>query len=164
MSLIPWKGKQRDIDWEEWMERSPVGSLRREMDRLFDRFFGAGEAASGGELSRAMRWMPSLDVAETEKEVTVRAELPGVDPKDIDISISGQTLTVSGEKKEVTERRGESSFHSERCFGAFRRTVPLPVPVDEEKASAEYKKGVLTIRLTKSASAMPKRISVRAGE
>ena len=107
---------------------------------------------------------PAIDVSETDTEVVVRAEVAGVDPRGIDVSLSGQTLTIGGEKKESTETQGENWYRSERRFGSFRRTLQLPAPVDTEKVSAEHKNGVLTVRLKKLQSALPKRIPVRSSD
>jgi len=160
MSLIPWKGKQRESD--DSSELSPIGSFRHEMDRLFDRFFGgAWDLAREGSFPWN-EWMPSLDVSETDTEVVVRAEVAGVDPKGIEVSLSGQTLTIAGEKKESTETKSENHYRSERRFGSFRRSLQLPAAVDSEKVSAEHKNGVLTVRLKKLQSAQPKKIQVRS--
>lgn len=163
MNLTPWKGKRRENLGELGWPGSTLGTLRSEMDRLFDRFFGGMWSDEPG-LSTGLGFLPSLDVSETEKEITVRAELPGVDPKDLNITISGQTLTLSGEKQESVERKDENFFHSERRFGSFRRTVQLPTPVDSEKVNAEFKNGVIHIRMEKVQAAIPKRITVRGSK
>jgi HSP20 family protein len=105
-------------------------------------------------------WSPSLDLSESEKEITVRAEIPGVDPENIDIAVSGNVLTISGEKKEEYEERSQSVFRAERRFGSFRRSVALPDFVDTEHVSADYDKGVLTIHLAKSEKDVARRIPV----
>jgi len=162
MSLIPWRGKQRQRD--DHVESFPLSGFRQEMDRLFDRFFGGtwGLMPEGG--FPGGEWLPSLDVSETDSEVLVRAEVAGVDPKAIDISLSGPMLTIAGEKKESFESQNENCYRSERRFGAFRRSLQLPAEVDQEKVSAEHKNGVLTIRLKKLQSAKPKKIPVRSSE
>jgi len=160
MSLIPWKGKQRDPD--EPADISPIGGFRQEMDRLLERFFGgAWDLAREGSYPWN-KWIPSLDISETEAEVVIRAEVAGVDPKGIELSLSGQTLTIAGEKKETTETESENYYRAERRFGSFRRSLQLPAAVDSEKVSAEHKNGVLTVRLPKLKSAQPKRIQVRS--
>ena len=161
MSLIPWKGKQRDDELDA--AASPMGYFRSEMDRLFDRFFGDTWAMAREGFGGAA-WAPSIDVAETDTEITIRAEVPGIDAKDIDISLTGQTLTVSGEKKETTETRGANYYRSERRFGSFRRSLQLPATVDPEKVSATQKDGILMIRLQKRESAVPKRIPVKPSD
>ncbi|UCC75134.1 MAG: Hsp20/alpha crystallin family protein [Gemmatimonadota bacterium] len=145
-----------------------MSRFHSDIDRLFERFFdepffGAGRLPS--QLgSWAGTWSPSVDVSEGEDEITVCVELPGVDPKDIDVSLSGDALTVSGEKREESEERREGYYHVERRFGSFRRTVPLPAPVDEEKIVAEYDKGVLTVRIEKAAAATARRIPIQVAK
>jgi HSP20 family protein len=134
--------------------------MRNEMDRLFESFF---RNPFGFESSE---WMPTgdmpLDVEEKDKEVVVRAEIPGVTAEDLDLSIAGHSLVISGEKKESEEKRDKGYFYQERRFGSFRREVPLPTEVDENDVQAEYKDGVLHVTLKKSQAAMPKRIQVKA--
>lgn len=163
MSLIPWKGKQRDGDLDE-TTASPLAQFRTEVDRLFDRFFGGAWGLAREGFGRGSDWMPSLDISESDTDITVRAEVPGVDPKDLDIQVAGQVLTVSGEKKETTEAKGEDFYRTERCFGSFRRSVQLPRLVDCERISAEHKNGVLLIRLPKRESAVPRRIPIKSSE
>lgn len=157
MTLVPWRGKRNGTEREL---SSPLNYFRSEMDNLFDRFFNGpwDLATSGG--AATMQW-PSLDVMETDDEVVVRAEVPGVDPKDLDISLSGQTLTLSGEKKSASEKKGENFFHTERYFGSFRRMIELPSPVDAENLKAEQKNGLIEIRMKKEPSMKPKRIPVK---
>jgi HSP20 family protein len=162
-NIIPWRGKDAEIKSGDASSQSAIAHFHSEVDRLFERFFG--EPFWGGRLSEGLRsWgstgYPALDVSEQEDAITVRAEVPGVDPKDLDISVSGDVLVLSGEKKEESEQRGDSFYHSERSFGSFRRTIALPATVDREKMSAGYDKGVLTIRLAKSEKAVAKRIPV----
>ncbi len=160
MKLVPWRKKRRSRDVNE-STHAPLMHLRSEVERLFERFFGEPLGASedwngfaGGVLA------PPLDVAENDREITLRAELPGVDPKDLDISITGNVLTLSGRKSAQSEQRGENYYHSERRFGAFRRSVPLPTSVDPDRVDAEYARGVLTIRLHKTAEKPVRRIPV----
>jgi HSP20 family protein len=101
-------------------------------------------------------------VEETDKEVRVRAEIPGVKPDDLEISISGNALVISGEKKESQEKREKGYFYQERRYGSFYREVPLPTAVDEDNVQAEYKDGILSVILKKSKEALPKKIQVKA--
>ncbi|MCW5776933.1 MAG: Hsp20/alpha crystallin family protein [Phycisphaeraceae bacterium] len=138
-----------------------LGRLRDEMDRLFERFVGD----SGDWWGRTPEGVvPALDVSETDTEVTVRAEVAGIDPKDLDISIAGNVLTVAGEKREETERKDEDYYHCERRFGSFKRMVHLPESVDPDRVTAEQENGVVTIRIAKEAGAMPKRVEVKPGK
>ncbi len=162
-NLIPWRHKMSEAERDNGSTENPLARFHTEIDRLFDRFFS--EPFSG------TRWMPegslwattfspSLDLSETENEITVRAEVPGVDPKELDISVSGDVLTISGEKREQTEERAEGYYHSERRFGSFRRSVALPASVNRDKIAAEYDRGVLTVKLPKSEKAAGRRIPV----
>ena len=127
---------------------------------MFERFFRDPFSIVREPLTRFGDWAPSLDVVESDRQVTVKAEVPGVDLKDLDITISGNVLTLTGKKSDSTEQKGDSWYHSERRFGTFQRSIQLPSYVDIEKVSAEHSNGVLTIRLEKLASATPKRIPV----
>ena len=100
-------------------------------------------------------------MAESDKEVTVRAELPGIDPKDLEVTVAGNQLVLSGEKKESSETKEKGIYHSETRYGAFHRTVPLPEGVDTEHVDAQYANGVLTLRLAKTPQAATKRIEVK---
>lgn len=143
-------------------EFHPFSLLRREIDSIFDRFF------RGFELEpfrgRFGAFSPSIDVKESDKEISVSAELPGMDEKDIDVSLTRDSLTIKGEKKEEKEEKGKDYYRMERSFGSFSRTIPLPAEVDLDKAKAEFKKGVLTVTLPKSEKALKetKKIPVKA--
>ena len=158
MGLIPWKGKEREGSEEL---ASPLSVLRSEMDRLMDSFFRDPFAVLDWRSGSRRDWSPVLDIAETDKEVTVRAEIPGVDPEDLEITVSGGQLVLSGEKKESIEQSGKDFFHMETRYGSFRRSVPLPEAVDPQQVDAEYANGVLVIRLKKSPSSPPKKIEVK---
>jgi HSP20 family protein len=134
-------------------------TLRREMDRLFDRFF---EGWPFRLLAEEAGWEPSLDVSETAKEILVKAELPGMDPKDIDLSVRGDILTLAGERKQEKEEKGENFHRVERTYGSFSRSVRLPAEVDPGKVDATYKDGVLKITLRKTKEAASKKIEVKS--
>jgi HSP20 family protein len=157
MSLIPWRNKR-----EEQGELSPLVSLRSEMDRLFDNFLREPfSALDWSQWGGGGKWSPAVDVAEDEKEVTIRAELPGIDAKDIDVTVVDNHLVLSGEKKESSETKEKGVYHSETRYGSFRRTLPLPEGVDTEHVDAQYTNGVLTLHLPKTAPAPQKRIEVK---
>jgi HSP20 family protein len=157
MSLIPWRHKHEETGRGEL---TPWGSFRSEFDQLFENFFrnplGLAETSFG-----EAQWGPTLDVSETDKEVTVHAELPGVKPEDLDISVAGDVLVLAGEKKESIDDKREGYYRAERRFGSFRRELRLPTEVDADKVTAEYKDGVLTVRLQKSELVRAKRIAVQ---
>jgi len=143
------------VRWEPFRE---VSRLRREMDRVFEDFFGPrrwGLTPWGGE------WTPVMDVAETADQIVVKAEVPGIDPKEINISLSGDVLTVKGEKKSEHEEKKENYHLVERSYGSFSRTVTLPAAVDTEKIEAKYEKGVLTVTCPKKEGVKPKAIEIK---
>jgi HSP20 family protein len=130
------------------------------MDRLFEGFFRDPWMAPSEPMAASGIWSPDVDVVDGEREVMIRAEIPGIDPKDLDVSVSGDTLSVSGEKKEEEQERGKAYVRSERRYGAFRRTLPLPAGIDSRQVSAEYDNGVLTIRIPKTQESGARRIGV----
>ena len=157
MNLIPGKGR-RGKNGEQTSSPSSLSSLRRGIDEVFSRFWD--DPWGGLDLSLGPGWTPSFDVVDGEKEVTVHAELPGVDAKDLDVTVAGGMLTVTGEKKSEHEENGKDFYRSERVFGSFRRAVQLPEGADPDKVTAEFSNGVLTVRIAKSVSAQPKRIVI----
>jgi HSP20 family protein len=132
--------------------------LKREMDRLFDRFLESPWA----EMPALGDWTPAIDVSEGKEAITVKAELPGVEPKEIAVSLEGDLLTIKGEKEHKTEEKDERHHRVERSWGAFMRSVRLPAPVDSSKVTATFKDGVVTITLPKTASAKGTTIPVKA--
>ncbi len=148
----------------EW--EYPFGAFQREMNKLFDDFFGGFELSpwAPSERSISPAFAPHVDVSESEKEIRVSVELPGMDEKDIDVSLTRDTLTIKGEKKQDIEDKGQDYYRMERSYGAFTRSIPLPVEVDTEKVQASFKKGVLDITLPKTAKAIQetKKIPVKA--
>jgi HSP20 family protein len=143
-------------------EYNPFSLLRQEMNSVFDNFLRGFELEPFS--GRFGAFSPSVDVRETDKEIKVSAELPGMNDKDIDVSLTKDALTIKGEKKEEKEDTGENYYRMERSFGSFTRTVPLPAEVDTEKAKADFVKGVLTVTLPKTQTAIKdtKKISIKA--
>jgi len=142
-------------------EEHPIMSLRREMDSMFDTFLrGFGFEPVEGAFPA---FNPKIDVTDTEKDIRVYAELPGIDEKDIDVSMSKDSLTIRGEKKEESETKDKDYHRIERSYGSFSRTIHLPVEVETDKIDAQLKKGVLTITLPKSVKAVEdtKKIQVK---
>ena len=141
-----------------WGEPGEMTRFRREMDRLFDRFFEGWPFKLPAE---GREWAPVVDVSETAKDVLVKAEIPGMDPKDIDVSVQGDVLTLRGERKKEQEEKGENFHRVERRYGAFSRSIRLPAEVDVGKVNANYKDGVLKINLPKTKGAAVKKIEVK---
>lgn len=135
-------------------EEHPFFPLQRRMNELFDSFFRGFELEPFGAMGEWYgEFSPQVDVKETEKEISVTAELPGLDEKDIDVSLTSDTLTLKGEKKEEKGEKGESGWRMERRYGSFYREIPLPEEIEAEKVDATFKKGVLRIAIPKTAKA-----------
>ena len=140
--------------------RSQLGELdrmRREMDRLWESLTREHYASTFD-----YKWLPSLDLSDRGDSLVAELEVPGIDPKEIDISVTGDVLMVSGEKKREREEKEHTYHLVERSYGKFSRSVRLPVHVDPDRVEASYKDGILTIRLEKAEQAKTKRIEVTA--
>lgn len=138
---------------------TPLFSLRREIDRLFDD--AVGGPANGRERSS---WAPAVDVREDQKEILMEVELPGIRPENVEISVDNGVLNIRGEKREERKEGEEGRYHLiERRYGSFARSVVLPSGVDEEQISANFDQGVLTVRIPKAALPKPKRIEIKNG-
>ena len=124
---------------------NPLARLHNEVDDLFDGFFRGLDRPFAGHKA----W-PAIDVAEQDDAIVVRAEVPGTKPEDIDVSVYGNTLTISGEKAETKEEKDKGYYHVETTHGTFRREINLPADVDNAKVEAACKDGVLTITLPKA--------------
>jgi HSP20 family protein len=139
-------------------EFNPLGLLQREIDRLFD------DVAQGVPSSSSMgasELMVTMDVAETDKEIELTVELPGIEPKDVDISISGNILTIKGEKKVEKEDKDKNYHRVERSYGSFMRSVELPAGVAPDAIKAAVNNGVLKVTVPKPAAAEAKKIEVK---
>jgi HSP20 family protein len=123
-----------------------LANLRREMDQMFRRLWEPDVF----DMERIGDWVPQLDVSETTDAVRVRVEIPGIDPKEIQVTLEGQLLTVKGEKKQEHEEKGERFYRTERTYGSFVRTIRLPAPVEGKKVEATFKNGVLTVLMPKA--------------
>lgn len=135
---------------------SPVFSLRREIDRLFDDTF----AGNGGRATN--NWTPSTDVRESHGELMLTFEMPGITPENIEITADNGVLTVRGEKREERKEGDEGQYHLvERSYGAFSRSFQLPKNLDDSKIEANFEHGVLTVRIPKTALPQPKKIEIR---
>ncbi len=132
-----------------------LSRLHNEMDDLFDSFFRGLDRPFSG-----YRAWPAIDIADKEDSIVVRAEVPGCKADDIDISVYGNKLTISGEKKQEQEKEEKDYYHVESTYGSFRRELSLPTDVDQEKINAECKDGVLTVTLPKAAKAKSIKVKV----
>jgi len=146
--------------WRPFRELAPFREferMRREMDRLWDSFFERRPAS----IEEEGEFLPALDLAETENDLVVKCEVPGLEPKDIDISLSDGMLTVKGEKKQEREEKKADYHLVERSYGTFIRSIQLPKEVQSDKISASYKNGILKINLPKSEEAKKKEIKIK---
>ena len=141
-----------------WRPFRELERMRREMDRLWDSFF---EERPQRKIEELGEWGPSLDLSETKNGLIVKADVPGIDPKDIDISLNKDVLTIRGEKKRETEEKEENYHFIERSYGAFARSIRLPRDVQTDKINASYKDGVLRVTLPKSEEAKKKEIRIK---
>ena len=135
-----------------------MATLRQEMERVFDRFF----EPRWDEFEAVGAWAPKLDFSETKDAFVVKAEVPGVEQKDISVSIQDQMLTIKGEKHKEKEEKDEKYHRVERSWGAFARTIALPAGVDTGKVDATFKDGVLSVKLPKTPAAKGTTIPVKA--
>jgi len=153
LNLIPWRRT------EEEMVVGRFSDLHREFDVLTSRFFGADSREQPGWL-RSRTFSPAIDVCETEHEILVKADIPGIDQKDVKVELGDGVLTIQGEKKEEKKDGGASYCTVERSFGTFSRSFPLPYVIDEDKVEAKYRDGVLCLRLPKAGSGKKKLIKI----
>jgi HSP20 family protein len=142
------------VRWDPFRD---LGMLQERMNRLFD---DAGRVWRTEEPSATTTWSPAIDIFETEGEIIVKAELPGMDRKDIVLNLENNVLTLKGERRFEKETKDENYHRIERSYGAFSRAFSIPAVVDEEKIRADYKDGVLKIVLPKKEQAKPKQIRI----
>ena len=151
-TLIPWRRKEGQSG-----PNNTLTEFKKKGNDLFNRVF-----CSSRWLPAAFTrgFTPSFDVSETDEDIIVKAELPGVDPKELEVNLTGSTLTVKGEKKEEREQKTESMHRIERSFGSFSRSVTLPCEVKKEKIEATLKNGVLNLKLPKAESSKKSSIKI----
>lgn len=139
-----------------WEQLGSLGNIQAEMNRLFDAFSGRPTNVSVNDRV----WAPVVDVYETKDDVIVSCDLPGVREKEVSVSITGDVLTVKGERKLQSEAKDENYHRLERWYGKFERHVSLPMPVQADRAKATYQDGTLEIRLPKAEENKPKEITI----
>jgi HSP20 family protein len=149
------------VRWEPVRE---LTSLQTEMNRLFNTFFetpsGSGGGGNGGALRR---WLPAMDLVETDEHFVLRADLPGLSEEDVSIELEDSVLTVAGERKAEHEEKKEGFYRVERSFGQFRRSLTLPDGVDADGITASFDKGVLEVRIPKPEERKPRRVAIQVG-
>jgi HSP20 family protein len=146
------------VRWEPFRD---LLAMQDRMNRLFNETLVRDVPLYGGEAASLARWAPAVDVYETGDNILVKAELPGLDPKDVEVRLEDNTLFLRGERKLEKEVKEENYHRIERSYGSFSRSFTLPSPVDADKVSAEYKDGVLTLSMPKREEAKRKTIKIR---
>ena len=141
--------------------------LQNEVNRLFEGYTQApeqrGNGGGSGQLTTTRLWSPAVDVAENQNEIVLRAELPGMKQEDIDIELTGDTLTLRGDRKFENEERREDFVRVERAYGRFQRSFTLGVPVQHDQVKASYRDGVREVHLPKSENTKPRKVQVSVG-
>jgi HSP20 family protein len=162
-SLSPWRDRTQ-VDAHPGTYSDPFANFRREVDRMFDDFFkGAGHGLQSWNAGwQAMA--PRIDISDSDKELVVTAEIPGLDEKDLEVTLAGDLLTIKGEKKTENEDRNGNAYYVERRFGSFARSVRLPFEAGDQQVEANYDRGILTVRVPKppEAQRQVRRIEVKA--
>ena len=151
MSLTPWRKRT----WH------PIVRMHGDMEQVFDDFFGKRPAFLSADYRR-WDWRPPVDISDTDDAVEVRAEMPGLSEKDINVTVKDNVLTLKGEKKHESDVKEENYHRHERAYGRFQRSFALPTNLETDNAKATFKDGVLTLSIPKSEQAKPKEISVSA--
>lgn len=143
-----------------WEPFPDLATLQDRIDRLFEDTLGRGPGAFGAEAFEGPRWAPAVDILEKPNELVLKADLPGIDPKDVEINVQNNTLTLRGERKFESDVKEDDFRRIERVYGSFVRSFSLPQAVDPDKVEAEYRNGVLEVKLPKRPEAKPKQIKV----
>ena len=149
------------VRWEPFRD---LVSLQDRMNRIFDDAYRGSRGASEEEWALGGSWAPSVDIYEHEGNLVLKAELPGIDPTDVDVRVENNVLTLRGERQLDGEVKRDSYHRVERSYGAFSRSFTLPNVVDTEKIKAEFKDGVLRLTLPKKEEAKPKQIQISVGK
>ncbi len=147
-------GKEQEID-------HPFYSLQRDMNSLFDNFFRGFDISPRGFYESDLGgFSPSIDVKENEKEFIIKAEIPGVEEKDVEVTVSNDSVTIRGEKKEEKEDKDKNYYYMERSYGSFHRIIPLAAEVESGRAQARFKNGVIDIKIPKSQNAQSRGVKI----
>jgi HSP20 family protein len=154
--ILPKNTREEGIFMMRWSPLDEIATMRESMDRLFEDHFSR-RPRNGG----AVVWQPAIDMSETESEVLVRVELPGVDPKNVDVSVTADTLAIRGQAQAEQETRDKSYYRRELRYGTFQRTLGLPTEMAGEQAKATFKHGILEVRIPKAERVKPKSVKVQ---
>ena len=146
-----------------WQPFRELSSMRKQMDRLFEDMLSVGNDDWMGLHSIGGMWTPAVEIEEKDKELVLKAEIPGIDVKDLEVEVSEDRVTISGEHKEEkkTEDKDKNYFHSEFHYGKFQRIIPLPMAIKTDEIKSDFQKGVLTLTLPKVEDAPKKSVKVK---
>ncbi len=159
MKIIPWR-KKNGSDEGLMSPSDRLSEFRTQMDHTIDSFLSRYGDPTATWMRSMGEWSPTIDVRETDTHIKVRAEIPGVSPDDVQVTITGRTLTLSGTKEESREGQDGNRAYTENYYGSFKRHISLPTEVDRDHVTAEGANGVLTIELAKLQASKPRRIPV----
>jgi HSP20 family protein len=148
------------VRWDPFRE---LEEMSTRLNRIFGQSSLARTTGEGKDAFSTFDWSPTVDIAETAEEFQIRAELPGVNKDDVKVSVDNRILRLEGERKQEKEEKGKKYHRIERSYGSFLRTFTLPDNVDDTKVRADFKDGVLSVRLTKAEKAKPKAVEVKVG-
>ena len=154
MVILRWRPMGQNVD--QWDRLRETGDLQSELNPVFDGFFSRAGSMPGGDSV----WAPAVDMYETKDDLVVTAELPGVNEKEVQLSITGDVLSLKGERTLNQDTKQESFHRGERWYGRFERHLSLPISVQADKVKATYRDGVLTITLPKAEEIKPKSIKI----
>lgn len=154
MALDRWRPFTQTL--ERWDQFRDLNEIQAEMNRFVDTFFGRSVRVSAGDRV----WAPAVDVYETKDELVVTAELPGVNEKEIQVTMTGDLLTIKGERGQEREMKDEHCRRLERFYGNFERKIQVPIPVQSDEIKAKYRNGVLEVHLPKAEEVKPKEIKI----
>jgi HSP20 family protein len=157
MDIIPWKKKKEIVNQPP---ESTFQSIQSQIDDFFDEAFH-GDWITPQRMMHKSRLFPRVDVKEEKKKIIVDAEMPGVQSKDIDLSLDGRTLTIKARKNNEKEHKTDGYYHLERSYGCYNRTIELPAEVDPVKVDASFKNGVLKVEMKKTKESEAKKIEVK---
>ncbi|MBI5467808.1 MAG: Hsp20/alpha crystallin family protein [Deltaproteobacteria bacterium] len=152
------------LELKKWEPFKDLSIVQREMDDMFRRFFGTFAPLNFLRKELKGEWYPVMDLYTKDNKFVVHADIPGVDPRDVDISVTGNLLTIKGERKSDIEEKKEGYMFHETSLGVFERTITLPEGVDTTNIHATYKNGVLEVTMPAKAEALPKKVKVELEE
>lgn len=150
----------------KWQPFQELSTIRQQMDRLFENMLDLNDQNWMGLHSIGGMWTPAVEIQETDKELVLKAEIPGIDAKDLEVEVGEERVTISGEHKEekTIENKDKNYFHSELHYGQFHRVVPLPMSIQTDKIKSDFKHGILTLTMPKVEDTQKKVVKVNLAD